>query len=71
MTIPSYDDEIMYAGWMRSASKIDDINVLIRSQLVVPCFGSSRVYIISVDNQSALRISKVQFPVFLLFLIYR
>ena len=50
----------MNAGWMRSAAKLSDISVLNRSQLIVPCFGSSRIYLVAVENQSSLRISKVK-----------
>ncbi|KAE9550010.1 hypothetical protein FO519_006778 [Halicephalobus sp. NKZ332] len=57
LTIPTTDDEMMFGGWIRSASKLDDINILVRSQLVVPCFHSSRVYIIGIDNH-ALKIAK-------------
>uniref|UniRef100_A0A7E4UVH1 Galectin domain-containing protein n=1 Tax=Panagrellus redivivus TaxID=6233 RepID=A0A7E4UVH1_PANRE len=57
LTLPTTDDEIMYAGWMRSASKFDDINVLHRTQLIVPCFDSSRIYIINVENQSTMKVN--------------
>uniref|UniRef100_A0AC34GSA9 Uncharacterized protein n=1 Tax=Panagrolaimus sp. ES5 TaxID=591445 RepID=A0AC34GSA9_9BILA len=57
LSLPTDNDELMNAGWMRSAAKTTDISVLNRTQLIVPCFSSSRIYTIAVENQSSLRVS--------------
>ncbi|KAI6214156.1 putative selenium-binding protein [Aphelenchoides besseyi] len=58
LTLPRNGDEFLYASWARSAAKSSEVNSLSRQNLVVPCFNTSRVYVLGIDSSNQIRISK-------------
>ncbi|KAI6200445.1 putative selenium-binding protein [Aphelenchoides besseyi] len=58
ITLPRNGDEFLYASWVRTAAKSSEVNSLNRQNLVVPCFNTSRIYVIGIDSSNQIRISK-------------
>lgn len=57
--MPRNGDELQYGCWSRGASISGEINSTIRNYLIAPCFNTSKIYIIGIDDAQQMRVSKV------------
>ncbi|RCN48800.1 hypothetical protein ANCCAN_05083 [Ancylostoma caninum] len=59
VVLPHRGDEIHHSGWNACSSCHDNPSAK-RTHMVLPCLNSSRVYIVNVENEQAIRLEKVR-----------
>ncbi|CAJ0576996.1 unnamed protein product, partial [Mesorhabditis spiculigera] len=52
LPFPDVGDEPCKMNWIRSAINLEDIAKVARSHLVIPCFGSNKIYIVAIEGLS-------------------
>lgn len=52
-------DEFIYNNWTRCAALNSEISKTVRNYLVLPCFNTSRIYVIGIDDVLNMKIAKV------------
>ncbi|CAD5219626.1 unnamed protein product [Bursaphelenchus okinawaensis] len=51
-------DEFLYTNWTRCSGFANQVSKTIRNYVVIPCFNTSRLYIIGIDDILQMRIAK-------------
>ncbi|CAD5226802.1 unnamed protein product [Bursaphelenchus xylophilus] len=52
-------DEFMYTNWTRCSSFANEVSKTIRNYIVIPCFNTSRIYVVGIDDVLQMRIAKI------------
>ncbi|KAI6223568.1 putative selenium-binding protein [Aphelenchoides fujianensis] len=58
LILPRNGDEFLYSCWARCAATSAEVNSTPRHYLILPCFNTSRIYVVGIDESQQMRVSK-------------